>query len=300
MAPADADARLASRIALAGLAASAGLAALNIAGGLLSRSTAVLATGMEFAGDVLASSVVLFGALAAARPADANHPYGHGRAETLAALVVGILLVAGGIGISWKSLQAAADVHPPPTSLAIVVLIVAIAVRGVLAVVKFRVGRRVRSAALVADAWNDSVDIVAGLAALTAVALAMYDPRRFLGADHYGGFAVGLLVVMIGVRVFGDASIELMDTMPDAARIAALRESARSVAGVADVEKIHARKTGFRYHVDLHVEVDEALTVAAAHAIAADVRSHLRARLPWVADVLVHVEPSRPGRPAQT
>jgi hypothetical protein len=174
----------------------------------------VLATGVEFAGDVFASSVVLFGTIAAARPADANHPYGHGRAETLAAIVVGLGLVAGGAGISWRSLRGVGDLHAPPTSLATIVIGISILIRGGMAILKFRVGRRVGSSALVADAWNDTVDILAGVAALTAVGLAMYDPRRFLTADHYGAFAVGLLVILTGVRVFRDASLDLMDTMP--------------------------------------------------------------------------------------
>jgi cation diffusion facilitator family transporter len=289
----DRDARLASRIALSGIAASALLAVLNTAGGLLSGSTAVLATGVEFAGDVFASSVVLFGTIAAARPADANHPYGHGRAETLAAIVVGLGLVAGGAGISWRSLRGVGDLHAPPTSLATIVIGISILIRGGMAILKFRIGRRVGSSALVADAWNDTVDILAGVAALTAVGLAMYDPRRFLTADHYGAFAVGLLVILTGVRVFRDASLDLMDTMPGQDRIDTIRNVALVVAGVRGVEKVHARKTGFRYHVDLHVEVDAWLTVADAHAIGGEVRSRLRTDLPWVADVLVHVEPAQ-------
>lgn len=249
---------------------------------------------MEFAGDVLASTVVFAGMIAAGRPADANHPYGHGRLETLAASLVGVLLVAGGVGVCWNSLRAIGDVHPPPTRLAITALVIAIAVRSGMALIKFRAGRRIRSAALVADAWNDAVDILAGVAALTAVALAMYNPQRFLAADHYGGFAVGVVVVLTGVRVLRDASLELMDTMPADDRMVRLREVAAAVPRVRGVEKAFARKTGLQYHVDLHIEVDPALTVADAHAIGGEVRSRIKAGLPWVADVLVHVEPAQP------
>jgi cation diffusion facilitator family transporter len=154
------------------------------------------------------------------------------------------------------------------------------------------VGRRLRSSALVADAWNDAVDILSALAALTAVALATYDPVRFLAADHYGGFVVGIVVAMTGVRVGRDASLELVDTMPSAALTERVRAVASTVPGVHRVEKLFARKTGLQYHVDLHIEVDPALTVAASHEIAARVRSTLKERLPWIADVLVHIEPS--------
>ena len=289
----DSSARTGRRVAVAGIAASALLATMNIVVGILTQSTSVFATGVEFAGDVLASTVVLIGMIVAVRPADANHPYGHGRVETLAAFVVAMVLLGGGIGISWNSVQAIGETHEPPPAAAIGVLVIAIAVRAVMSVVKFRVGRRIQSASLVADAWNDTVDILAALAALTAVGLSMYDSARFLAADHYGGFAVGIVVVFTGLRVLRDASLDLMDTMPSASSIAAIRTAALNVGGVVGVDKIFARKTGFGYHVDLHIEVDPDLTVAAAHEISGRVRSKLRDTLAWVTDVLVHVEPDQ-------
>ena len=288
----DGDARTGRRVALAGIAASALLATLNIVVGIATGSTSVVATGVEFAGDVLASTVVLLGMIVAVKPADENHPYGHGRIETLAAFIVGIILVAGGVGICWNSLQAVGDTHPPPSSAAIAVLVVAIALRGVMSGVKFRIGRRIQSASLIADAWNDTVDILAATAALTAVALAMYDSARFLAADHYGGFAVGLIVILTGLRVLSDASLELMDTMPGHEMIERVRAAVLEVPGVLGVDKSYARKTGFRYHVDLHIQVDPGLTVAMSHAISGRVRAQVRDRLGWVADVLVHVEPA--------
>lgn len=287
-----ADTRTARRVALLGICASAVLAALNIVVGVLARSTSVVATGVEFAGDVLASLVVFFGMVVAVKPADEDHPYGHGRIETLAAFAVGMIVAAGGAGICWNSLQNVGERHPPPSFAAVAVLITAIAVRGVMSVVKFRVGRRVRSAALMADAWNDTVDILAAGTALTAVGLAMYDSERFLAADHYGGFAVGVIVVLTGVRVLRESSLELMDTMPDREMIDVVREVARTVPGVRGVDKSRARKTGFKYHVDLHIEVDPSLTVAESHVIAGQVRSQVRQRVRWVDDVLVHVEPA--------
>ena len=109
-----AAARTGRHVALAGIAASALLAALNIVVGLLTHSTSVLAAGLEFAGDVLVSSIVVLGLVAAAKPADEEHPYGHGRLETLAAFVVGLVLAAGGSLIAWTSLQAVGEQHAPP------------------------------------------------------------------------------------------------------------------------------------------------------------------------------------------
>jgi cation diffusion facilitator family transporter len=288
--------RTARRVTLAGMAVSGLLAGSNIIVGLLAHSTSVVATGFEFAGDVLASSIVLVGIGIAARPADENHPYGHGRFETLSAFVVGAILAVAGVTISYKSLQAIDVRHTPPGLSAAAALVAAIVLRGIMSSVKFRVGRRLRSSALVADAWNDAVDILSAMAALTAVALAAYDPVRFLAADHYGGFVVGAVVVITGIRVARDASLDLVDTMPSPELTSEILRVASSVPGVRGIDKLFARKTGLQYHIDLHIEVDPMLTVAESHAIAGHVRSTLKRELRWVADVLVHVEPTaEPG-----
>jgi cation diffusion facilitator family transporter len=286
------EAQTGRRLALASIVASALLATLNIVVGIITESTSVVATGIEFAGDVLASTVVLLGMIVATKPADENHPYGHGRIETLAAFTVGMILVAGGVGICWNSLQAVGARHAPPSMAAIAALVTAIVIRGVMSFVKFRVGRRIRSASLVADAWNDTVDILAAVVALTAVGLAMYDSERFLAADHYGGFAVGVIVILTGLRVLREASLELMDTMPEGEMMERVRAAALAVPRVTRIEKSLARKTGFKYHVDLHIEVDPQMTVADAHVVAGQVRSRIRGDLGWVADVLIHVEPA--------
>lgn len=288
----DASYRTGRRVALASTAVSAFLACTNIIVGWLAHSTSVVAMGVEFAGDVLASSVVVIGMGMAARPADHDHPYGHGRFETLSAFVVGVILAGGGTLICIQSLQAIGAVHPPPGASAAAALIGAIVLRAVMSSVKFRVGRRLRSSALVADAWNDAVDILSALAALSAVALANYDPARFRAADHYGGFVVGIVVVLTGMRVVRDASLDLADTMPSAELTSEILRVAKSVGEVQGVDKVFARKSGLQYHIDLHIEVDPALTVAASHAIAGHVRALLKSELAWVADVLVHVEPA--------
>jgi len=292
---ADDSYRTARRIAMIGIAVSSMLACSSIGLGLLAHSTSVIATGFEFAGDVLASSIVLVGMRVASRPPDQNHPYGHGRVETLAAFVVGVILALGGVTISHQSLQAIGARHAPPGLLAVAALVAAIVLRGVMSAVKFRVGRRIRSSALIADAWNDAVDILAALGALTAVGLTNYDPVRFMAADHYGGFIVGIVVILTAIRVVRDASLDLMDTMPPPELTEQIASVARSVPGVLGVEKLFARKTGLQYHVDVHIEVDPAQTVAASHGVATSVRATLRRELPWVADVLVHIEPAEPA-----
>ncbi|RPI17699.1 MAG: cation transporter [Acidobacteriales bacterium] len=286
--------RAGKRIAILSMFICAFLAVIKILVGLLAGSTSVVADGVESASDAIASSVVLFGLVAAARPPDANHPYGHGRLETLTGGVVGLMLAGTGIVICVRSLAHLSDLHAPPAAYAIWPLLVSIVFKGALSPVKLHYGRKVRSSALVADAWNDLVDVLSGLTALLAVGLTLYDPSRFLAADHYGGFGVGLIVVFLGLRVIWDTAMRLMDTMPDAAMVSDIRRVALSVPGVMGVEKCFARNTGYQHHVDLHLEVDPAMTVQASHDLATLVRVRIIHELEWVADVLVHVEPYPP------
>lgn len=282
---------LGKRASLVSMAVSGSLAVAKLIIGWMAGSTSVIADGVESAGDVAASGFIYLGLRVASRPPDENHPYGHGRVETLTGLGVGMGLSMVGCLITWRSMANIGALHSPPASYAVWPLIASVILKSVLSAYKFKAGRRIRSSALVADAWNDTVDILSGLVALAAVGLTLYDPGRFLAADHYGGAAVGLIVIVLGFQVVRETTLTLMDTMPDDETMAAIRETARGVPGALDVEKCFARKTGLRYHVDLHLEVDPDLPVRLGHSIAEEVRNRIKAELPWVADVLVHVEP---------
>ena len=292
MARVDPSTALGLRIAATSVAVNAALAALNVGTGLRAGSASVVAVGVEFAGDVLAALVVWTGLRIAARPPDANHPYGHGRAEVVAGLVVGMMLCAVGVSIAVRSISGYDAAHPPPPTFALWPLVATLAVKLVMTWGKIRAGRRIGSSALVADGWNDAVDVLSTSAALCAVALTLYDPQRFLPADHFGAFAVGIVVISIGLRLTRDASLELMDTMPDARLLERVRAAACRDEQARGVEKCFARKTGLRYHVDLHLDVDPAMTVADSHAVAQRVRERVRREVPEVEDVLVHVEPA--------
>lgn len=280
------------RVALAGMFVSGVLAAIKITAGTMGHSTAVVADGLESTADVFASGVVLLGLTVAAKPADSDHPYGHGRVETLSGLLIGLLLALGGVAISITAVRHVGVARMPPAQYVIWPLIGSAAVKSVLSSVKFHYGRKIRSAGLIADAWNDCVDIFSAVAALVGVTLTLLAPERFQAADHWGGFAVGLIVVFTGLRVARDTSLQLIDTMPDRATMAQIRMVALTVPGVRGVEKCFARKTGLQYHVDLHLEVDPNITVRQSHDIATQVRIVIKETLHWVADVLVHVEPA--------
>jgi len=272
----------ARHIAILGMTVSGLLAVLKITIGWLGHSASVSADGMESTADVFASGLVLIGLTLAQRPADKNHPYGHGRFEILTGLLLGFLLFDAGCLIAWHGIARADDVQAPPESWAVWPLLISIVAKLGLVLIKHRHGRQIGSSSLIADATNDGIDMLSGLVALGALSLTLHYPVRFPRADHYGAFCVGLIVIGTAIRIMHETSLHLLDTMPDDQTIRGIREAALSVPNVSGVEKCFARKTGFKYHV--HV----------SHDIAQQVRERIREQLPWVADVLVHVEPWQP------
>lgn len=283
-------------VALASIGISGGLAAAKILIGLKANSTAVVSDGIESASDVLASSLVLFGLVMAAKPPDAEHPYGHGRLETLSGMAVGIILVAMGALISVESLRRALTPHFPPAAFAMWPVVLSIALKSSMYLIKRHYGRKLLSSSLSADSWNDGVDVVSGTVALLGVALECFGGPPFGRSDEIGGCLVGLIVILLGTRIVRDTTYQLMDTMPDPRLLEEIRRAALAVRGALGIEKCFARKTGLQYHVDLHLEVDPNMTVSASHEIATEVREKIRKELPWVADVLVHVEPHGLGQ----
>jgi cation diffusion facilitator family transporter len=279
---------------------SAALAAAKIIVGSKAHSTAVVSDGFESAGDVLASGLVLLGLVLAARPPDAEHPYGHGRVETLAALAVGIMLAISGALISAHAFQGIGESGMAPAAFALWPAAISIVVKSIMALSKRHYALKIRSSALKADAWNDSVDVLSGTTALVGLGLAVINPSGFAWADELGGALVGLIVIFLGVRVVRDTTMQLIDTMPDAESMVRIREVALGVPGARGIEKCFARKTGLKWHVDLHLEVDPDMSVYESHELATQVRIRIKETLDWVADVLVHVEPYQAAVPSGT
>jgi cation diffusion facilitator family transporter len=279
------------RIAVASIVVSAGLAVAKIAIGLHADSTATVSDGIESAGDVLSSGLVLLGLIIAAKPPDAEHPYGHGRLETLSALAVGMILVTTGTFIAFESMHLGGEQSHGPARYAVWPLIASIVIKSITSAAKRGYGKKINSSGLVADAWNDTVDILSGGVALGGLSLTLFDGAQFPAADRIGGSLVGVIVVFLGIRVVRDNVVELMDTMPSPEAMDRIRYAGLSVPGVLGIEKCFARKTGLKWHVDLHLEVDPTMTVYDSHEIATQVKEKIRSEVDWVADVLVHVEP---------
>jgi cation diffusion facilitator family transporter len=236
---------LAKRVTAIGMLVSALLASSKLIVGWLAHSTAVFADGLENMGDLFGSGLVLYALFVASRPPDKEHPYGHGRSETIAGLAVGFLLAASGIVICYVAIRRLRTTTEAPHLFAIWPMVASIVVKSGLSVGKFIYGRRLGSAALRADAWHDGVEIVSGLVALVALVLTLYDALHFAAADHWGGFVVGLIVLLTAFHVVRDTSDELMDAMPNDERIRNIRQATLSVQGVLGVEKTFAREDGF-------------------------------------------------------
>jgi cation diffusion facilitator family transporter len=287
---------LAKRVTLIGMAVSGSLSAAKLLVGWIGHSTAVFADGLENAGDLFGSGLILYGLSIASTPPDKEHPYGHGRSETIAGLAVGFVLAVSGLVICYESFRRLHTVTEAPHLFTVWPLVASIIVKSGLSAGKFAYGKRLASAALQADAWHDGVEIASGFIALLALGLALYDPEHFAAADQCGGFLVGLVVLFTAFHVVRETSQELMDMMPADERIEHIRRIALSVPGIRGVEKTYARKTGLQYHVELHLEVDPKMTVQDSHDLATNTRFLIREKLDWVADVIVHIEPFTGGQ----
>jgi len=279
------------RIALISMTAGAAIAVSKVVVGAHAGSTAVTSDGLEAGGDVLSSGIVYTGLWLAAKPPDSEHPYGHGRYETLAGLAVGAILLLAGAAIFWHGFTSFSEPSPIP-SYALYPLLASVAIKTVLSAAKFRVGRRISSTSLQADAWHDITDLLSTFVAILAVGLTLANPLRFASADHIGGILIGIIIFALSIQVVHRTIENLLDTMPDPEKLAEIRRVALRVPGALGIEKCFARASGLRYHVDLHLEVDPDLTVRDSHEIATQVRGAIKDTLPWVADVLVHVEPA--------
>lgn len=293
----DKNYRTGQRLALTGLVVSAGLAFIKLAGGIFTHSTSLSADGMESASDVLASAMIWSSMAIARRPADEKFPYGYGRAESLAGTTVGTILLMSAVLLAVHSTTRLLG---PPVELPAWILIplgLSFVLKGWLASAKFRIGKKIRSSALVADSGNDAVDMLSAVVATVAISLNLIDHERFAYADSIGGLGVSIIIFMLGIGIFRRTSKELMDVMPDADVVAQVRQVAGSVAGVIEVEKCFGRKSGTQFFFDLHIEVDPSMTVLKAHDVAHRVKDQIMTECGFAKDVLVHVEPYQSAIP---
>ena len=282
-----------SRVGWVGLLCNLVLAAAKAAAGILGHSQAVLADALHSLTDSVTDVAVIFGVRYWTAPADEDHPHGHGRIETLITVVIGLAIGAVAIGMGTQAIRGLR--HGPdvaPTGIALVVALISIAVKEILYRWTARVGREVRSPALVANAWHHRSDAISSIPAALAVAVTLIDPGWAV-VDRVGAVVVCLLILQASWRILRPAIDQLIDAGAPAADRRRIEELALQVDGVEAAHAVRTRYVGADLAVDLHVEVDGGLSVAEGHVIAVAVRRKLLEEGPNVNDALVQIEPHR-------
>ena len=281
-----------ARIALFGLAINVLLAAAKILAGLVGHAYVLIADGIESALDVGGSIVIWGGLTVAARPPDATHPYGHGKAEPIAAVVVAVGVLTAALGLAIQSVREIFLPHHAPAPYTLAVLIVAVILKEILYRYVIRFGREMESTAVKTDAWHHRIDAMTSIAAFIGISVALIGGEAWQSADDWAALFACALIGASGYRLLRPALFEIMDTAPRGKIVRSIHQAARSVPGVIEVEKCRARKMGLDFYVDLHVGVKGSISVHEGHEIAHQVKRAIQESDPRIADVLVHIEPS--------
>ncbi len=281
------------RATFLGMGVNALLAAGKLLAGIFGNSYALVADAVESFADIFSSIIVWRGVVLAAQPADDDHPYGHGKAEPIAAAIVATTLLLAAAGIAVQSIREIIAPHHGPAPFTLVVLILVALVKESLFRFVLRAGNQAGSSAVRTDAWHHRSDAITSLAAAIGISIALTGGQGYESADDLAAVVAAGIIAWNGWRLMRPALDELMDAAPNRAVIAQIRAIAAAVPEVARVEKCVVRKMGYHYFVDMHVEVDPQMTVQRAHEVAHQVKDRIRSQLPMVYDVLVHIEPSR-------
>jgi cation diffusion facilitator family transporter len=282
-----------ARVALFGMLVNLIFAAAKILGGLFGHAYVLIADGIESALDVAGSFVIWGGLKFAARPPDETHPYGHGKAEPIAAAIVAIGVLAAAVGLAIESVREILTPHHGPAPFTLGILIVVIVVKEILFRYVNRIGRHVESTAVQTDAWHHRSDALTSAAAFIGISVALIGGTGWQSADDWAALFACAVIAANGIRLLRPAFYEIMDTAPRGKIVTSIRRVARSVPGVMQVEKCRVRKMGLDFYVDLHVGVDGSISVHEGHKIAHRVKSAIQQSDPRIADVLVHIEPAR-------
>jgi cation diffusion facilitator family transporter len=291
--------QLIRKITWVGIGVNLALAVFKLAAGIYGDSQAVTADGIEALLDVFTVVLVYAGSRFWSRPPDDSHPFGHGRMETLAAVVIGVSLVGAAIGIGWESMTTLHEQHAtPPGWIAAIAALASIIVKEVLFRWTLGVGRRIKSVAVVATAWHYRSDAFSSVPVVIAVTGAILLPAwTFL--DHLGAVVVSVFILYTAFKITWPSLKELIDVGAPAEVRRRIRDIACANRSVLQVHGIRTRYIGTSIQADLHIIVDGALTVREGHDIARDVEARLIREIEEVVDVVVHVEPPEEALPEE-
>ena len=287
------------RSSLVGLVVNLSLASVKLAAGIVGTSYALVADAIESMGDFVGSIIVWRGLQIARRPPDSDHPYGHGKAEPIAAALVAVLLIAAGIVVAFQAAHEIASPHRAPQPFTLAVVLGVAAVKEILFRFMSRVGTETGSHAVRTDAWHHRSDAITSLAAAIGISIALVGGPGWETADAWAALFASAIIIVTGWRMVRPAVEELMDQSPASDLVAATTQVAESRDHVYRVEKLLFRKMGLYYVADMHLEVHPEMTVRESHALAHDVKEDVQRRFPQIVELTIHVEPARDlaGRP---
>lgn len=261
--------------------------------GIFGNSFALFADAIESLTDIFASILVLFGLKYASRPADKNHPYGHGRAEPLITfLVVGFLVTSATI-IAYESIINIGTQHELPKLWTLFVLGPLIIWKEISYRLVIKKAIETNSSSLKADAWHHRSDAITSIAAFVGISIALFFGKGYESADDWAALLAAVFIFYNSYLIFRPALSEIMDEHVHDELIVKIRNVSIKVDGVLDTEKCFIRKAGMKYHVDLHAIVDGNITVKIGHEIAHNLKDTLRKDIPQLGHVLIHVEPDK-------
>jgi cation diffusion facilitator family transporter len=270
------------------------LAIIKGIAGFFGNSYALIADAIESTTDIFASLLVLFGIKYSNRPADKNHPYGHGRAEPLITfLVVGFLITSATI-IAYESIKNIGTPHELPKAWTLFVLGAIIIWKEISYRIVLKKSKETNSSSLKADAWHHRSDAITSIAAFTGISTALIMGKGYETADDWAALFASGFILYNSYLIFRPALGEIMDEHVYDDLIEAIRDVSHKVEGVEATEKCFIRKSGMQYHVELHAKVNAQITVEEGHTIAHKLKDILRSEIPQLGHVLIHIEPHHP------
>ncbi len=279
------------RLALVGIGVNAILALIKLATGILGHSYALIADGIESTADIFSSLVVWSGLRISTRSADERYPFGYGKAEALAGAIVSLMLLAAALAIAVESVREIITPHHAPAPFTLAVLVVVMIIKETLFRRVAAAGEEAGSTALHADAWHHRADVITSGCAFIGISVALIGGPGWEMADDWAALVAASIITYNGVGLLRPAVADLMDRTPAGDLPSRISAAAVGVESVLAIEKLKIRKAGVEYFVDLHVQADPVMSLHDAHILSGKVKSAIRAAVPGVSGVLIHMEP---------
>lgn len=268
------------------------MAAVKFVTGILGNSFALVADAIESTTDVAASLLVLLGIKISVKPPDKEHPYGHGRAETLATIAIVAFLLFSAIFIIIKSIEKISTPHETPEPYTLLVLAVIVGIKEYYYHFINKKGKETNSSSLVADAWHHRSDAITSFTAFIGISIALILGEGYESADDWAALLAAVFIIFNAYLILRPAVREILDENHHEDLVAEIKKISENIEGAEYIEKCFVRKSGMNFLVDLHLTVDGQLTVSKGHEIAHNLKDAIQEKIPDVADVLIHVEPN--------